>query len=316
MVKVVAGRRMLGMAMVAAFIATGGTGCRKEAEILKGFQAKLDPNLSKAEKAALVSDATRLTELEYKEGTGGLFAIVFQGENPTAGVLKYLDERVSYVFSARTDLDSLLRSGPRFQKVQSETEAEGSSNESRALLMAMNVGMGAWWMHEAMGPQDGVYFKFEGRKIPISSSRIGLIQLGDGYVAERVEPMDRLETLVHEGRHSDCTGGMSRLDVLRLKLGQIPENSACGHAHAICPDGHPMAGIPACDLHPWGAYTIGALFTVTVSQRCTNCSESERLAAELSSYDSLSRVEPGILETSLKGGFGPPDMWSQGLLPN
>ena len=306
----------LGIAALAAFIAIGASGCRKEAEILKGFQAKLDPNLSQQEKAALVSDATRLTELEFNQGTGGLFAQTFPGESPTLGILKYLDERVSYIFSSSADLDSLLKIGPRFQALKPESKPEDSLEDSRALLMAINVGMGAWLIHESMGPDQGLYFKFEGRKVPISNSRVGLIQLGGGYVAERVNPIDRMETLVHEGRHSDCTGGMTQLDVLRLKVGMLPENPSCGHTHAICPDGHPLAGLPACDLHPWGAYTIGAMFSVTLSGRCTNCSEAEKMSAELSAYDSLSRVEPNVLDASLKGVFGPPDMSSQGVLPN
>jgi hypothetical protein len=238
---------------------------------------------------------------------GSLIRLVFQGgEDVMTGVVRYLDERVNYIFSSESDTDSLIQVGRRM----SDRVAQESSG---AVVMAMNIGMAGWLIHEAVGPNQGTFFKFEGKKIPLSSSRVGLIQLGEGYSRDNVSSLERIETLVHEGRHSDCTGGLSQSALEGLRLGILPSERACGHTHVACPEGHPLAGLMACDDHPWGAYTVGAVFSIMMSRSCENCTESEKQMAELSALDSLSRVDETIMEGSLNGEYGAPDMSSQGV---
>jgi hypothetical protein len=75
--------------------------CREKAQILKGFQAKMDPSVTSAEKSALETDAQRLLDLKMTPVDGSLIRLVFQGgEDVMTGVVRYLDERVNYIFSS------------------------------------------------------------------------------------------------------------------------------------------------------------------------------------------------------------------------
>jgi hypothetical protein len=296
--------------------------CRN-VEILRGFQAKVDPGMRKAERSQLVADAERLNEFRFRASDRSLFRLIFQGgELPSDGVLRYLDERINYIVGSNRDVDALLKVGPRsYRELKSrfmaaaDRSAESTREEdARAIVMALNMGTAGWWIHEALGPTQGVSIEFDGQQIPLTSSRVGLIQLGQGYTLDRVHQVERLETLIHEGRHSDCTGGLSQETLILLRLGIAPSGLTCGHAHAECPKGHDLSGIPACDVQPWGAYAIGAIFSIGVSRQCENCSEEERQVAEMSASDSLSRVDPLILDGMLSGAFGPPDMTSQGII--
>jgi len=307
---------------VALVLGLSGTACREKAQILHGFQAKMDPSLSVAEKTALNQDAQRLLALEFRTiGRQTLPRLVFPGgEDLGTGIVKYLDERVNHIFSSSIALERVLRFGPRTSRLGalggSLSETSDSSEPSPGQVMATNIGMAAWLMHEAAGPNDGLYARLDGEKQFATRSRIGWIQLGEAYTDARVNSIDRLETLVHEGRHSDCTGGLSQEDLLRVRFGETPANPSCGHLHAECPVGHDLAGLPACDEHPFGAYMIGAIFTATLNNQCINCTEEEKKQAKISALDSLTRIDPTLVERSLNGDFGPPDLSSQGLLEN
>jgi hypothetical protein len=118
----------------------------------------------------------------------------------------------------------------------------------------------------------------------------------------------RTSTLVHEARHSDCTGGMDSDDVGRIRAGGMPASTECFYRHVDCPKGHPMAGLEACDEIAWGAYTMGALFSAALAKNCTNCSEEEKQQALMVTMDGFSRVL--VLEAMMKGQLGDPDMSS------
>jgi len=304
-----------------AVVTAGATASCRNVEILKGFEAKLDPRMKKAEREQLVDDAERLNDLRFNASERSFFRLIFQGgEIPSDGVIRYLNERVNYIVGSDANVDNLLQVGPRSYrelKEQFSTVSEPGApaqEESRGVVMALNLGMAGWWIHETLGPSQGLSIRFAGNRVPLDSSRVGLIQLGPGYTDETIHTVDRLETLVHEGRHSDCTGGLSQQALFLLRNGIPPLGSTCGHSHAACPAGHPLEGLPACDVAPWGAYAVGAVFSVGISRQCENCSEEEKQLAEMSAGDSLSRVDPAILDQMFSGVFGAPDMSSQGVL--
>lgn len=110
-------------------------------------------------------------------------------------------------------------------------------------------------------------------------------------------PMGRISTLVHEARHSDCTGGVKTSLVnsyIRANISgaqpNAPYTSACLHLHNACPAGHDLEGISACDTHLWGAYAIGAMFSLLVDTKCENCTDEEKAEAALDSQDQFDRV--------------------------
>ena len=298
--------KILSIVVVSALM-IAGTGCRKEWAILEGFQAKLDPDLALDERKALERGARRLVELRYENqeaGAATLYDRMFPGENRNLGVLQYLDERVNYIFSQNTEVEDFLKLNRR----------DFDANDAGAALMATNIGTAIFLQSELYGPDFGLVIKMEGRKVPVHGTRIGLIQLGPGFSKPERNAVEQFSTLVHEGRHSDCTGGLHRSDITRLRLGLLPAKSVCGNFHIVCPQGHPMAGLPACEAHPYGAYFVQSVFDISLAGNCANCSEEEKQLALVSGYDGLNRVAPRVLTGILAGAFGPPDMSSQGVI--
>ena len=164
---------------------------------------------------------------------------------------------------------------------------------------------------EASAPQQ-IGFRFGDRVLELDSSHVGIIQLGAGYKEKFAPSIVRQSTLIHEARHSDCTGGIKRSVLDDLLKGIFPENSSCGHLHVKCPAGHDYAGYMACDKGAWGAYAVEAVYGSVISKTCTNCSETEKQIALISALDSVSRVL--VLDDMLAGRLGPPDMTSSGVI--
>src|SRR5262249_4759019 len=143
-------------------------------------------------------------------------------------------------------------------------------------------------------------FRVGEEKVALNSSRVGIIQLGVGYTQKvgqgseqryaRTE-VERVSTLVHEARHSDCTGGLWKSDLERFRKGDMPTHRECGHLHINCPPDHALAGLPACDGAPWGAYAIGGLYSAGVFKTCKNCDEKTKALAKADALDQLSRVQ-------------------------
>jgi hypothetical protein len=179
-----------------------------------------------------------------------------------------------------------------------------------------------------------------GDVIPVDSSRVGFLLFGPGYVGHteiqgRQVPVPveyRQEILVHEARHSDCTGGIDEaaLDIARhastsrMFTREFPRRQ-CGHLHVYCPRG-PHAGLAACDEDPWGAYAIGAVFAAGAALSATTrtahdvmiATAIDSLSRLLSDGDFLIRRERRLHSSSffleLLEAWGYPDMGSTGLI--
>jgi hypothetical protein len=138
---------------------------------------------------------------------------------------------------------------------------------------ALNIST-LFWLEAAVANTQ-VKLTVNDQVIPITSTRTGVMVLGEGYKATTSDtqgnsyplpPEYRQAILVHEGRHSDCTGGLPQreLEIMRAATSatdfhqQIPLPH-CGHTHVICPSGT-YKGIPACDVERFGAYTVGAVY--------------------------------------------------------
>lgn len=120
--------------------------------------------------------------------------------------------------------------------------------------------------------------------VPANSPRIGLIKIGAGHFRPllhksgetnfdtQANSLNRLSTFFHEARHSDGNG------------------KSLGFFHAICPEGHHLAGYNGCDRNLNGPYTIEATFLKTVVNNCEACSEPEKEALRNLYMDSYGRV--------------------------
>lgn len=107
----------------------------------------------------------------------------------------------------------------------------------------------------------------------------------------------RIGTLVHEARHSDCTGGVKTSSLNAyiksyVKTTQVSTEitGTCGHFHNICPPDSDYAGQLACDTHLWGSFAVGGMFSLLIDSKCTNCSEDEKNQGMIDAQDQLSRV--------------------------
>jgi hypothetical protein len=174
------------------------------------------------------------------------------------------------------------------------------------------------WMAELRGELAGV--SFNGKPIHPESTRLGLIVLGPYFVASDSRTVN-LGILIHEGRHSDCPGGLTATDVSAIRNASdaefqefdIPlENERCGYTHSICDAsvGPELEGLAACDNLKWGAYAIEALHSASLANACANCSAQELEEARIMAIDSGSRVAN---LRQLFTGDELPDMSSAGL---
>ncbi|MFL5814113.1 MAG: hypothetical protein ACJ763_11095 [Bdellovibrionia bacterium] len=254
----------------------------------------LDPDLSKDERTSVISDLNRAQVLDVHGKPGSYFAKIF-GTPDNSGVMRYLSERVHYILPRAIKLDSRL-----------------SHSTFRVYTFALNVGTMLWF--EALGnPKKPSYLRVGQSLIPIQSSRVGIIQLGEGYTLKDASPtltspILRIATLIHEARHSDCTGGMNSSDLEKLLMGDDPDKSTCGHLHVRCPEGHKYDGAYACDDEAWGAYSVEATYLTGIIKDCPNCTAEEKTIATTLFADCMDRVIPA--KDMLAGKLGDPDMSS------
>jgi hypothetical protein len=266
----------------------------QKAGLSSELQIVLDPELSKDERNSVISDLNRAQTLDVHGEPGSYFAKIF-GSPDNSGVMRYLSERVHYILPRAAKLDSRL-----------------SHSTFRVYTLALNVGTMLWF--EAMGDSPKPYSLRVGQTlVPIQSSRVGIIQLGEGYTLKDASPaltspILRIATLIHEARHSDCTGGISSSDLEKLLTGDDPDKSNCGHLHVRCPEGHRYDGVYACDDEAWGAYSVEATYLTGIIKKCSNCSAEEKAIATTLFADSLDRVIPAT--EMLAGKLGDPDMSS------
>jgi hypothetical protein len=123
-----------------------------------------------------------------------------------------------------------------------------------------------------------VTFNFQDQTIPVTSPRTGIVLLDDGYSDKMPfdnegdnEQVDmpsyyRQSILLHEARHSDCTGGLSQAQLGKISREQSASDFSahedagfCGHLHVVCPSGT-YQGLYACDAEIYGAYGVQDLF--------------------------------------------------------
>jgi hypothetical protein len=161
------------------------------------------------------------------------------------------------------------------------------------LLAAINLGLVAW-LRALVRHQPFARFDTANGYFPIYSPSAGIIQLGKSF--DRAPVISQLTTLVHEARHSDCANPNIQSDIKELtRLGYDPLQflylrSTCGHTHSMCPQGHPLAKLPACDSQAGQSYGYAAEFASLVANACTNCSEQEKQIATVQAAEARTRI--------------------------
>lgn len=300
------------------------------------FQSKLERGFSAEEQRLLATDfesfAQHRLALDADREYGPMMRALFGGPGTsgasgsvgTLSILRFLDERVRYLYPPFSDPRVDFQKRDRERQVGAGMAAGRSAKaaQSRPLTLATNLSAPLWFAH-VQRPTASSSIRFNGQSIAVRSARLGAIRLEAPYFAlagtGRYTPLYRVATLVHEARHSDCPGGLDAEDVRRIRSHAYPANRACGHAHSACPatiplpsggfEPHPYAGALACDAVPWGAYAVQAAFALGFARDCRDCTEAERQEMQMLAIDSMLRV--GEKATALmRGELGPPDLSS------
>ncbi|MBX9766455.1 MAG: hypothetical protein K2X47_04210, partial [Bdellovibrionales bacterium] len=281
-------------------------GCRRGVE--------LDPSLSQEERERVQSDLSELSFLSVDSKKSQWFSYVFSkpdarargsSERPVAAhVGTYLDERIQYVLP-----EKMIVAG----RFRIPDESEESLHAAAGFVVATNIGTSLYYQMRMQGKFEGI-FTVDQKQLRLRSPRVGLVQLGLGFVEKKtpagtpIESLFRLGILVHEARHSDCATGLSEQSLQESIQRRPVTDKTCGHIHAICPPGHTYEGRASCDIHPWGAYAVEAIFLQGVAEGCRTCTAQQRATAKLLALDRLSRLDPTMAEKMFDGKLGLPNM--------
>ena len=302
--------------------AAGNVGCKKIKEQLEqpklpppqtgmaeqvtsSLDIQLDAGLSDKERSLFREDIKFLQSITFKSKPESYFYKAF-APNGTIDLLKFVDDRVGFIIGMNTTIDS------RFSYT-----AETAANSGKAVTIATNIGTAVWL--ETIAQKRPIEFFINNTSIPVTDPRIGIVRLAEGYTnydgeGRPMNPVARTAVLIHEARHSDCTGGLSERDVLNLSAGQLPENRSCGHLHTICQGGD-YDGLPACDGREWGSYAMGWLYANEFKENCTNCNEAMQQTAKIVAIDALLRVGEGRAAAMIQKTLPPPDLSSSPARP-
>lgn len=177
-------------------------------------------------------------------------------------------------------------------KVFEELKLAGVNSQSNAdsengHTVMSNIGTAIYYYGKQQNVTIGLEIDLDDKSIvlPISSPRSGLIEIGPALFSKRfmidtinteaaVNKVNRLDTYLHEARHSDGN----------------EKNGSLGFLHNNCPDFHDLKGMPACDFNGNGPYAVGGVFSYEYAKKCTDCNEEQRAALLARAYDSFSRV--------------------------
>ncbi len=270
---------------------------------------ELDSELGGNEVSSIEQSVQFIADRQIEESRQRWMDEVFGGAGPEA-LLDFLDQRISIVLSQSTNIEERIRintSPVRFEPsafgaLASRLEANEEDGASRG---ATNLSV-LWFLQKSIEP-DLLQFLVNGRLLSVASTRVGIIQLGPAFL--RVPVAVQAGVLLHEARHSDCTGGLWRSDLERIVAGDDPRGLACAHLHVLCPEEHEFAGLYACDAEAWGAYSVNLIYASGLASHCQDCSLQEQVVAEAAAADAATRLLLDV-DAMLDGRLGAPDMTS------
>lgn len=291
-----------------------------------------DKGSAPTQKDIYASDVSTLSKMsssgprEANQITNNGFTKIFGG---TTGkdVDAYIKLRIKHVFNQQ-DMKT-LRVQPEYLGDLMGWQEEATDvpkDDSEPQTVATNDGTAVWIVSRMINEKISVVAG--STVIPVDSTRVGIISLGDMYKTSiEVEddgekhnitfpPEFRLSTVVHEARHSDCTNGFSDALAIALKNSETMDEFLktagidqleCGHMHVICPSNHDYAGHPACDNETWGAYGVGAVYSLAAEKNYTEDGLEKRIL-EIAHMDEMSRLLKGKATASSTFSSSSPNM--------
>lgn len=274
-------------------------------QINPSLNISLDAALTEKERTLFKEDVRFLQTISFKPEAESYFYKTFNN-NGNIDILKFVDDRIGYIIGMNTSVES------RFSYTN-----ETGNGSGKAVTIATNIGTAVWL--ETVAQKRNIDFFINNTAISVNDPRVGIVRLAEGYTnydgeGRPMNPVARTTVLIHEARHSDCTGGLSERDALNLAAGQLPENRSCGHLHTICESGD-YEGLPACDGREWGSYAIGWLYANEFKNNCSNCNEAMRQTAKIVAIDALLRVGEGRAAAMTNKTLPAPDLSSNPKRP-
>lgn len=236
----------------------------------------------------LKSDRLAFQTLRLDSDNQALISLLGSSSLSTDALLGWLEDRVQVIVgenfqvSSHTFVVSYNHSYPNPGIYPPHEVPTIAPTPGTGKTIMSNIGAGIYERAKSTGRLMGL--KLEGApELVFTSPRTGAIKVGPALFSPKhpINPIDassignaipRLGTLFHESRHSDGNG-----------------RSLC-FLHAVCPPGHSMQGLYACDRNLNGPYTVGGTMTQAMTEACTRCSVAEREALRLRYLDSFGRV--------------------------
>lgn len=246
------------------------------------FDVTIDADLSSAERAAVNTGADFLESAQIDGSKIAGFSDIFGG-NRSSNVVSYLEQRVNYILSERTSPFSRLI-------LPDDILAE------RQDFYAANQSVMIWYVDEYFVSQGGVRLEISGTPRHVSSSRIGVIQLGNAFVGS--DPVLQAITLVHEARHSDCPNGALLSDIVGFV-----EFGSSAFADRSCGQLHSDTGF---DEFAWGPYAVDYVYSLAIVEACSNCTETQKQLA-LANANSV-QLRAYDINGTQNGAYGRPRM--------
>lgn len=228
------------------------------------------------------ADIQNISKMTYTKSSSehsyfsSAFRNVFGGNN-TEVVVNYLKERVRVALNESDLEDAKISSDRPLTYVEWMSDGQNLHNEDneKSVTIASNLGA-AYAMIGRVNATVPTLITRAG-SFPIASTRAGIISLSKHYAPTyKIQGnnlphplLARLSIIVHEGRHSDCTGGFPADHVMKAQAAQsiddfiakinVPQ-AQCSHMHVKCPAGSQLEGIYACDKSVWNAYGVQAIY--------------------------------------------------------
>ena len=342
MKKVSLSKRSFALAVFAS-LALGLSACSPETSADNSNHDEGDPQASSLASKQLVADDVAAfdsqEDLSLTIPQTGTFYKAFQSVfNGFSGsdIRAYMDLRIHSFFSQY----DIAHSAEPTAGVLNEPEPAGKLDEkAKAVVGAANIGALAWF--QTLFVNRPLTFVIAGQTIQPKSSRVGIMMIGPGY--DRVQqnsdgslfrfPREyRQSILIHEARHSDCTGGITQSAIDRARMiGSFngflekTQESNCAHLHAICPSWHNLHDLAGCDDKPWGAYAVQSMYSFALYYKAKAHGDLVLMRImEISAADAATRLLYVIdandsehvphISRLFNGQFGPPDMSSTGVI--
>lgn len=250
----------------------------------------------------------------------GRFSQIFGGQSGE-DVRGFIQERLKY-FLSKSDIVK-VEPYPKY----------GTQFDRDELYLGFNFGTYLW----LQGLSDKIIHSVtlaDGQKIVVDQSRVGILVFGKNF-SDHILPEGRQSLLIHEARHSDCNGGLTQTQISHLEtqvslygvdhgtdraISSKLFPSKCGHPHRLCQKGS-YQGLPACDSHEWGSYSVQLVFLKAVLNTISQDPTSQRWQQVYSLWiDAKSRLEFekhswDAFSTMMLDTASHPELTSLGLQP-